>query len=481
MFTGIDIGGTNTDIALIDDEIQTIKIPNTRGIEHALKEAGTSSRLVVSTSQPLNEMVTGSDGKIRIITIPGPGLVYHGAVKGAVSPRGEIIEPVDTEEIEHLLRGCRADGIAIAGKFSVRNPMLEEITRDIARQFFDDENIAMSAPLGGLDFPARITTTRINARIKATVMSLTKIIRKTHPDYLFVTSDGGLCGPDRAIENPSLLYHSSPATVALGAGYLSQKKDCLIIDIGGTTTDLVPLQEGKPILESLFVNGKKTMITTVVTDSIPMGGDSCIRDDLMQFRAGNARAFGGAEPTLTDALNVLGAEIGERDRSLCLDREKAELAVVKYIEKIAGKIHPLDPKIIVGTGYLAPLLIPDIAEVARTPYLIPDHAQSANAVGAAVSRISINVHVHADSGRRIITLNGTEFPFPGDKCDDSLLSYAGYLVREMARKEGAPPDDLHDLVTSRYSSYNVVRGGQVQGCITDFVIGIVPGITSEAP
>ena len=77
-----------------------------------------------------------------------------------ITPRGDILEPVDTEEIQNLLKGCRAEGIAIAGKFSVRNPLQEEIVRDIARQFFDEEQIAISAPLGGLNFPARIATTR---------------------------------------------------------------------------------------------------------------------------------------------------------------------------------------------------------------------------------------------------------------------------------------------------------------------------------
>lgn len=481
MFTGIDIGGTNTDIALVDDDIQTIKVPNSRGLAEAMKTIESVSRLAVSTSQPLNEMITGSDTRIRTITIPGPGRVYRGAIMGAVSPRGDVLEPVDTDEIERLFRGCRADAIAIAGKFSVRNPILEEIVRDIARHFFDDEQITISAPLGDLNFPARIVTTRINARIKRTVVKLSQIIRKSHPGFLFVTSDGGLSGSERVIDNPSLLYHSSPATVALGAGYLSGKKDGLVVDIGGTTTDLVPLLEGKPILENLVIEGKKTMIHSVVTQSIPMGGDSCIRDDLMKFRAGNARAFGGAEPALTDALNCMGAEIGDRDRSLCLSHEKAEQAVSMYVEKIAGIIHARDPKIVVGTGYLAPWLIPDIAGAARVPYIVPDHAQSANAVGAAVSRISISIHVHADSGRRIVTLNGVEYPYPGKECNEDLLTYAGEMVREMARGEGAPEEDLKDLVTSRFSSYNVVRGGHVQACITDFVIGIAPGITAEAP
>ncbi len=480
MFTGIDIGGTNTDIAIIDDDIRTIKVPNTIGLSRALAEAGKSGRLAVSTSQPLNAMITGSAGTVRTITIPGPGLVYGGAVKGAIGPRGDVLEPVDTEEVEDLLRIFRGDAVAIAGKFSVRNPIQEEIIRDIARQFFEDDQIAISAPLGGLNFPARITTTQINARIKSRVVSLADSISKMHPDFLFFTSDGGLCGPGRAIENPSLLYHSSPATVALGARYLTGKKDCLVVDIGGTTTDLVPLKEGNPVLEPLYVEGKKTLVQSVVADTIPFGGDSCIRETLLQLRAGNSRAFGGGEPTLTDALNALGGDIGDSSRSLCLDKKNAELAVQKYIETIGSLIHAIDPVLIVGAGFLAPYLIPKLADFSRVPFLVPEHAASANAVGAAVSRISMKVYVHADTERGVLTLNGVEYPFSPNLDDEELIAYTGDLVRDMAKAEGAPPEDLKDVVTSQFSAFNVVRGGRTQARITNFVMGIAPGITAEA-
>lgn len=480
MFCGIDIGGTNTDIAFIDDGIRTWKVPNSLGLPKALENAPPEGNLAISTSQPLNAIVTGDFSQVRTITVPGPGLVYGGAVKGAVSPRGEILEPVDTEEIERILRICHSDSVAIAAKFSIRNPVLEEIIRDIARQFYDDSNIAISAPLGGLDFPARITTTQINAAIKAKVYSLVQKIGKTHPVFRFVTSDGGLCGAARAIDNPSLLYHSSPATVALGASYLSGKKDCLIVDIGGTTTDLVPLSGGKPKLKPLFVNGKRTLIHAVEADTIPYGGDSCIRDTLMRFRAGNARAFGGGEPTLTDALNIQGAEIGNFQRSGCLDCRKAEDAISAYIEAVARKIHAIDPAVIVGAGFLAPYLIPDLAAVARVPYVVPDNAQSANAVGAAVSRVSITLHVHADTQKGTLTMNGTDYPLPTKLSDEEMITYASDIVRTMARKEGAPRGDLQDMIITQFSSFSVVRGGRAQARITDFVIGIAPGITVEA-
>lgn len=480
MFTGIDIGGTNTDIAVIDSQIQTYKIPNSSGLKEALALAANKGRLVVSTSQPLNEILTGPPADIRTITIPGPGLVYPGAVKGAVSHRGDVLEPIDSSEIERLVKGTRAQGIAIAGKFSVRNPSLEKEVLSIVSAFYSDDQIAMSAPLGTLNFPARITTTRLNARIKPKVASLIHQIRSFNENFLFVTSTGGLTGPERAYDNPSLLYHSSPATVATGAYYLSRTDECLVVDIGGTTTELVPIVDGKPLVDMVIIDGQRTLISAVKAKSIPFGGDSCVREDLCRFRAGSPRSFGGGEPTLTDALNVLGARIGDENRSMVMDEHKARLILDQYLSTVSDAIVEFKPKMLIGTGYLAHYLLSDLAERVRTTAVVPEHAASANAVGAAVSRVSIEVHLHADSEQHLMTLNGVQYPYSGRYDDESLIEYAKDLVRDIARKEGAPEEDVRDVSILFFSAYNVVRGWRISARITDMILGIVPGISVEA-
>jgi len=75
MFAGIDIGDTNTDIAIIDSQINTYKVPNADGLDNALSMISPGGRLAISTSQPLNEIITGRSVDIRTICIPGPGLV----------------------------------------------------------------------------------------------------------------------------------------------------------------------------------------------------------------------------------------------------------------------------------------------------------------------------------------------------------------------------------------------------------------------
>jgi N-methylhydantoinase A/oxoprolinase/acetone carboxylase beta subunit len=480
MFTGIDIGGTNTDIAVIDSQINTYKVPNTDGLDNALQKISSYGRLAISTSQPLNEIITGHTADIRTITIPGPGLVYPGAVKGSVSHRGDIVEPIDPEEIKKIMKGQHARAIAIAGKFSVRNDALEKQVYDIVSQFYSDEQIALSYPIGALNFPARIHTTKLNARIKGKVASLIRQIQKVNPDFFFVTSTGGLTSPARALDNPMLLFHSSPATVANGAYYLTKNENCLVIDIGGTTTELVPLKDGKPILETVVLEGAKTMIQAVSAMSIPFGGDSCIRSDLCPFRAGSSRSFGGGEPTLTDALNVMGARIGDAERSEVLDHTTAQNVVHRYLETVASAVKEYHPEVLIGTGYLAHYLLSDIAERAQTVGIVPEHAASANAVGAAVSKVSLEVHIHVDSERKRLTLNGISYPYKDTRDEEDLLSYATELVREIARKEGAPEEDIEDIEVLYFSSYDVVRGWRVTAKITNMVLAIAPGISVEA-
>lgn len=481
MFTGIDIGGTNTDIAVIDSVIHTYKIPNRSGFKEALKIVPASQRLAISTSQPLNEILTGSPVDIRSITIPGPGLIYPGAVKGAVSHRGEIVEPIDRDEILNLIRNCHADKIVIVGKFSVRNSSLEDEVHTIVSDFFSDEHVATSSHLGVLNFPARIRTTEMNVRIKAHVAALIRQISAVHNNFLFVTSRGGLCGPDQVYLNPSLLFHSSPATVATGAYYLSREEDALVIDIGGTTTDLIRISGGKPVYETVVFEGKKTLIQAIEAKNIPYGGDSAIRDELCRFRTGAPRSFGGGEPTLTDALNVLGARIGDEKRSQGLDPKKAHEVVQGYLETVASAVREYHPKILIGTGYLAHYLLPEITERAQTPGTVPEHAASANAVGAAVSRVSLDFHVHADSEQKRLIINGKDHEYRGSFDDESLIRYMHTFARNSAVSEGAPEDDVNDLIMHSFTAYNVVRGWRVTARISDFVLGIAPGISMEAP
>ncbi len=478
MLTGMDIGGTNTDVACISDDIFCIKVPNELGFAAALEHVPRKGRLAVSTSQPLNRVISGTPLKVQSIIIPGPGLFYPSGISGAINHRGDLVEALDPEEVRKVLEDNHADVLSISAKFSVRNPEIEDTLADIAREYYPEEHIAVSHVLGQLNFPARIATTDLNACMKATVLGISRMIREHIPDFYYFKGDGGLVPPDMAHRNPGLLYHSSSAAVALGAYYLSREKDCLVVDIGGTTTDLVPLRDGKPVMERVNVDGRKTLIRSVTAQSLPYGGDSYIGVRLEHGRIGNALAFGGTGPALTDALNCCGHSIGDRERSLVMDPDIAREAVRYYISLLSETVMSYKPQKIVGTGYLSRWLIPLLSRKTGVPASLPEYCESANAVGVAVSRVSMTLWGHFDTGRRRAVINGELVPLPAWNDDDDLIAACRETLREMALGAGADPKDLKEISLVYFNSYDVVRGGYRSERIADIVMQVEPGITA---
>lgn len=480
MLIGMDVGGTNTDVAMVGDEVIAAKVPNDRGILAALGHITGQGRLGVSSSLPLNRILTGSPARVVTILFPGPGLAWPGLMKGSINHRGDVVERIDPDEVRRFISENPGDAVAIISKFSVRNPALEEETTEIVKGYYPDERIARSHPLAILDFPARVATTRINARLKETVCRLTAEIGKGRPDFFFFKGDGGLALPHAVRDNPSLLYNSSAAAVALGAFFLSREKECLVVDIGGTTTDLVPLHDGTPQMRTLVLNGERTLTETVEAISLPFGGDSELSGGLQPHRRGNALAFGGPCATLTDALNVEGAEIGDPARSIRVGNTESEYAIERYLEVVSRAAKDAGMDRIVGTGYLAPLLIPRIARRAGMRSIIHPHAGCANAIGVAVSRVSLTLHARFDSGRNKAIFNGEVRGLKGMGDDDRLIDFCREELRRRALAEGANPGDVRDVDLVSFQAYDVVRGGFRTERIADVVVRIPPGITTEA-
>ena len=491
MIVGIDVGGTNTDAAIVSDEIKTIKLPNEIGIGGVLKEVSKhvdlkKEKLVVSTSLPLNLIISKFD-EIKTLTllIPGPGLNYShlGVVlKGYVNHRGDVVEEIDESEIRKSLDG-KYDNLAIAAKFSVRNSVLEEKVSKIAEEKFSKEKIALSHFVGGLNYPARINTTVVNAKVKETAYRLTELIRSYAGDFYYFKGDGGIVPYKVVLENPSELYNSSPAAVALGASYLTGEKDALVVDIGGTSTDFVRLKDGMPVIvEGIDIAGRKTLIRCVDSFSIPFGGDSLVSDGkLRPERIDRPIAFGGSKFTLTDALNCLGHEIGDYRASREAGRGiDSESVVDQFISVVSENIAQIGYKRVIGAGYLAPILIPEISRRCGADFVVPEHSEAVNAVGVAVSRLSLTIYARFDTEKGSAAFNGIveECPFrKGSIPDDSeIIEAAKEKIRKFARELGASEEDIGRIKVIYYSSFVVVRGGIKRGVISDVVVQIEPGI-----
>lgn len=489
MIIGIDVGGTNTDAAIVSDEIKTIKLPNEAGIGGILKEISKEANLieekvVVSTSWPLNLIISKfSESRTLSLVIPGPGLNYseYGEVlKGYVNHRGDVVEDIDEYEIAAIFRENSYDNVAISSKFSVRNGSLEDRVAEIVRNYVEDYRIALSHYAGGMNYPARIHTTVVNAKIRETVYRLTELIKAYAGDFYYFKGDGGIVPYTIALNNPSELYNSSPAAVALGAVYLTGEKNALVVDIGGTSTDFVEVIDGMPkIVEGIELVGRKTLIRCVDSVSIPFGGDSVVENGKLVPVCSKPIAFGGESFTLTDALNCAGYEIGDYRSSRKYECD-VEKVLNQFVSLAATTVREIGCKKIVGTGYLAPYLIPEVAKAAGVEYVIPDHYESANAVGVAVSRVSLTLYVRIDTEKCFAAYNGhTEScPFkPGSLPDDEqILEVAKEKVVEVAKKFGASEEELGKVRTVYFNSFTVVRGGMKRGVIADVIVQIEPGI-----
>jgi hypothetical protein len=480
MLIGMDVGGTNTDVAMVDDGITSLKVPNTLGIRHVLGSIRRTGRLAVSTSTPLNRVLTGPRVKVQTILIPGPGLFWPGSIRGAVNHRGDIVEGIDREEVDVALAD-RGDVLAIAGKFSVRNPSLEQEVAARALHHYPEEKISLSHPLCALNFPARVATTRLNARIREAVTRLTEEIGGEYRDFLFFKGDGGLIPPDYAVSNPSVLYRSSATAVALGAYYLSGEAECLVVDFGGTTTDLVALSGGRPVMETLVYDGGRTVTTAVAAESLPYGGDSLIEGGLCPTRVGNALAFGGNRPTLTDALNATGCEIGDAASSRGITRLTGLEVLEEYYSHVSQAVEAHGARRLVGTGYLAPFLLPEIARRTGAFMTIPPHWDCANAVGVAISRVSLTLYARFDSGRGLVVFNGEPEVLRKMGDDEAVLDRCREEVQQRALAAGADPCDVEDVQVLFFHTYDVIRSAYRSARIADVVVQIAPGITAEAP
>lgn len=232
------------------------------------------------------------------------------------------------------MSGWREEGLAAfacVAKFSTRNPAHEDAMAEVIREVFSDGPepvIALGHRLSGrLNFPRRIATAYWNAavwtlhnRFADAVEASLKDMGIDAPAYL-LKADGGAIPLSVSRERPVEALLSGPAASVMGMMALmpSCSEDTLVLDMGGTTTDIALLAAGQPVLspDDLVVNGRSTLVRALKSVSIGLGGDSQVTVapgiQVGPLRKGPALAFGGTDgPTFLDCLNVLGhADAGD--------------------------------------------------------------------------------------------------------------------------------------------------------------------------
>ncbi|WP_082662498.1 hydantoinase/oxoprolinase N-terminal domain-containing protein [Candidatus Methanomethylophilus sp. 1R26] len=302
---GIDTGGTNTDAAVVD--LGTMRIwdrsvsPTTRddltiGISRALDGLDRDlldkiSLVSLSSTLATNTIVEGKGGRAGLICIGrgysdrsfgGPCCV----VKGAHDLDGNETEPLDEAACREFLQSLagRVDAVAVSGYLSVRNPAHEDRAAFLAREILGVPVVCGHELSSGLGFNERTTTALMNARLIPVIAELIRAmqdaLRKRGIDapLMMVKGDGSVMSSASAVLHPVETVLSGPASSLVGAYAITGEKDMLMVDVGGTTTDIGLLKDGFPRLEKegAAIGGRRTRVLAAAMSTFGIGGDSRI-------------------------------------------------------------------------------------------------------------------------------------------------------------------------------------------------------------
>ena len=445
---GIDVGGTNTDAVLIDENLNVvadIKYPTSgdiyEGILGALRSVLEASGIdrsqihqaMLGTTQCTNAIVERKNlAKIGILRIGAPATcgiqpmvdwsddiraiaVKSVIIGGGYEYDGKEIAPLDEEAAKAFFAEMAAAGvqsIAISCAFStVRNEHELRCAALCHEIMGDNVHVSISSEIGSMGLIERENATILNAALWQVAERFTDGFARsladegiTNADIYLSQNDGTLMTMEYARRYPILTVACGPTNSIRGASYLSRLKNAIVIDVGGTTTDLGVIQNGFPRESSVAVTigGVRTNFRMPDVISIGLGGGSIVRrsadgkvtvgpDSVGYEITQKAMVFGGEIMTATDIAVRLGmVELGDISRVADIPQDLAEAAMVEIRAMVEDSIDAMKVSseamdvVLVGGGSI---ILPEILEGAAA-VLKPEHFGCANAIGSAISKVS---------------------------------------------------------------------------------------------
>ncbi len=547
MIIGLDVGGTHTDVVLLDKQgiVKEIKVHTDAtnlfktvldGLEKITSDINPKDikRIVLSTTLTTNSIIQGKTPEVGMIVSSGPGIdpmlfqtnKQFYPVAGSIDHRGRRIEKIDHDEIQSIGRKLKKEGVlhvGIVGKFSARNPSHELEIRRILRNQFDEFFLGHRVS-GNLNFQRRIATTFFNAAVFPIHKRFYLAVRRSldqqgmNIPIQILKADGGTMNFESSIGFPGQTIFSGPAASIMGAMAFSPKEeDALIFDIGGTTTDMAILINQVPLLDPLGIElgGYKTLIRSLKSKSLGIGGDSVIRIINGQIqvgpdREGFAMVYGGNQPTPTDALAIMGKlEDGDTEKAfqgfetiaseLGVPVEKAAYMVFdhacrkilmeaeKMVAEINSKpvytVHELQegyqvkPKKIMVLGGPAPYFAEHFEKISDYKVTLVPRWKVANAIGAALARTTCEVTLFADTERGILTSPEEKYKknISADFTREKAIKIAYDLLKHKAVETGADSEDL-EIELLEDQQFNMVRGFHTTGKNIRIKAQVKPGL-----
>ena len=564
MLLGLDVGGTFTDAVIIDGhrvvasaKRRTTKDNLMQGIGEALDAVLTGcntsniEQVTLSTTVVTNTIVEEKEQVVDLYVVTGPGRnvddifpVSPIYLQGYTDHRGIVVERTPINAVNDIAKMVQSrsgtDLAAVSAKFGVRNPQEElSITEELQKTYATISNGSLLS--GSLNFPRRT----ISAYFNSAVTPVFTVFKKNVEDALSVRNikaplhilkaDGGSLPMEHMVSRPVETAFTGPAATVLGLSALGAigNEHTVALDIGGTTTDISLWKQGRPLMTKSGVSIREypSAVRSFAVTSVGIGGESVVRvvDGEITVgpeRVGPSVALGGTEPTLGDALIVLGyasygkVGLAERAMEVLANRlnastngnttetqqqlteditasDVARLIVNKALQTIqhgidevvtaenkrpiyvvADIVNPdvFVPAQIVVVGGTAPSLGPSIGEYLNLPVTIPENAAVANAIGAALALSTIELTVHVDTKRRLLVI--PELGIKQQTCTlkrvEQVVERAKEALSEEALRLGLGKDQ--DIEVISMEDFPVVEGWQSMERLITVKVQLAAGV-----
>jgi N-methylhydantoinase A/oxoprolinase/acetone carboxylase beta subunit len=319
LFLGIDTGGTYTDGILLEPVSRKI-LKSTKALttHHDLKQCigevfdqllnpdpGPIALVSLSTTLATNAIAEGKRRPVALFLLGyDPELVerfgfaeqfgtqYFSFIPGRHDLEG--VEQVPLDEIELTrnieLVGKYVDALAVASFAGPMNSGHEQRAAEVLRQSTDLPVVQAHHLSSELDSIRRATTASLNAALLSNLHDFLEAVQSMAAHHglkcpiMLVRGDGSIVKAEFARQRPVEMVHSGPATSALGGQFLAGVERALVVDMGGTTTDLTLIDGGRiqAMEQSATVGEYRTCVRTIRARSFGLGGDSLIKFDHWQ-------------------------------------------------------------------------------------------------------------------------------------------------------------------------------------------------------
>jgi N-methylhydantoinase A/oxoprolinase/acetone carboxylase beta subunit len=316
---GIDTGGTFTDGVLLE--------PGTRKVIRTAKVLTTHQDIRLCVAEVLDRLITGSPVEISLVSLSttlatnaiaegkrrpvallllgyDPELVHrfnfhrqfgtphYLFIKGRHDLTGVELAPLDEAEVARTVEAVRdrVDAFAVASYAGPVNAGHEQRAAEIISGICGLPVVQAHHLSSELDSIRRATTASLNASLLANIQEFLDAVeamlaqRGLRCPLMIVRGDGSIVKASFARHRPVEIIHSGPATSASGGQFLAGAGACLVVDIGGTTTDLSLVEAGKVRIheKAATVGPYRTCVRTIQARSFGLGGDSLVRFDRWQ-------------------------------------------------------------------------------------------------------------------------------------------------------------------------------------------------------